>query len=97
MAAATAAPSVKRAVGRDVGEGEDPEADEHPECKDRQDQPDRPRSDQQRHGEPGPCFDRQGDVPEDTASERALAGAEDRPRIAEQVEDRLDPAGLEQV
>ena len=43
-------PERQRSVGRDVGEGEDPEADEHPERQERQDQPDRPRSDQQRHG-----------------------------------------------
>src|SRR5262249_61963559 len=42
-------PERQRPVGRDVGEGEDPEADEHPQRQDRQDQPDCPRSDEQRH------------------------------------------------
>src|SRR5262249_52277192 len=47
-------PERYRTVGRDVGEGEDPEADEHPERQERQDQPDRPRPDEQRHGNPLP-------------------------------------------
>ncbi len=90
-------PERQRPVGRDVGEGEDPEADEHPERQERQDQPDRPRSDQERHGERRLPSDSERDVPEDPARERALAGPDDRPRVAEQVKDRLDPAGLEQV
>ena len=44
-----------------------------------------------------PPLRRQRDVPENAAGERALAGPYDRPRVAEQVQDRLDPAGLEQV
>ena len=39
----------------------------------------------------------EGDRPDRPAGERALAGPHDRPRVAQQVKDRLDPAGLEQV
>ena len=38
-----------------------------------------------------------GDVPDCPPGKRALASPDDRPRVAQQVEDRLDPAGLEQV
>ena len=52
---------------------------------------------EQRHDDADPPFVGQGDEPEHPAGERALAGPDDRPRVAQQVQDRLDPAGLEQV
>ncbi len=47
-------PERQRAVGRDVRKGEDPEADEYAEREQRQDQPDRPGTDQQCHGDSPP-------------------------------------------
>ena len=86
----------QRAVGRDVRKGEDPEADEDAEREQRQDQPDGPGTDQQCHGGPVPAPVGQRDDPKGPAREGALAGADDRPRVAQQVQHVLDPARLEQ-
>ena len=72
--AAIAAPERDRAVGGDVGEAEDAEADEDAEREQRQDEADRERADEQRHGHGLRVDRRERPDPAGAAHELALPG-----------------------